>query len=141
MKLHQLSPKRIRKPVRIGRGGKRGTTSGRGQKGQKSRAGRKMRPAMRDLLIRIPKHRGFRNKPTTTKPLVVSLSSLIKRIDGKASSVDRATLQKLGMIPKNATGTVKLLGKGELSQALSFKGISASKGVRHIIEKAGGKVE
>lgn len=44
---------------RIGRGGKRGTYSGKGQKGQKSRAGHKIRPAIRDLVIKLPKRRGF----------------------------------------------------------------------------------
>ncbi len=47
---------------RVGRGGKRGTYSGRGIKGQKSRAGRKMRPAIRDLIQRTPKLRGVGDK-------------------------------------------------------------------------------
>lgn len=47
---------------RVGRGGKRGTYSGKGQKGQKSRAGRNMRPGLRDLIIRIPKKKGYKNK-------------------------------------------------------------------------------
>jgi len=45
MQLHQLKPKnKLKKAKRIGRGGKRGTYSGKGIKGQRSRAGAKIRP-------------------------------------------------------------------------------------------------
>jgi len=63
MQLHELQP--LHKngcKKRIGRGGKRGTTSGRGTKGQKSRAGHCIRPAERDFIQRLPKLRGFKNK-------------------------------------------------------------------------------
>jgi len=64
MQLHQLQPaNKNQKKKRIGRGGKRGTYSGRGVKGQKSRAGRHIRPAERDLIQRLPKLRGQKNKP------------------------------------------------------------------------------
>lgn len=46
---------KLKKKKRIGRGGKRGTFSGRGTKGQKARAGRKIRPAIRDLIQSLPK--------------------------------------------------------------------------------------
>ena len=61
--LHKLESdpnKKTRK--RIGRGGKRGTYSGKGVKGQKSRAGRKIRPAIRDFMQQTPKLRGVKNK-------------------------------------------------------------------------------
>lgn len=62
MNLHQVVPShRNPSKKRIGRGGKRGTFSGRGVKGQKARAGRKVRPATRDLIQQIPKLRGSRN--------------------------------------------------------------------------------
>lgn len=62
MNLHQLVPlhKKASKK-RIGRGGKRGTYSGKGVKGQKSRAGKRIRPGTRDLIQQIPKLRGSRN--------------------------------------------------------------------------------
>ncbi|MBI2013770.1 MAG: uL15 family ribosomal protein [Candidatus Colwellbacteria bacterium] len=63
MLLHEIKPKYPnKKKKRIARGGKRGTTSGRGQKGQKSRSGRRIRPASRDYTQRLPKLRGFGNK-------------------------------------------------------------------------------
>ncbi len=63
MQLHEIQAVHTNKPrKRIGRGGKRGTYSGKGIKGQKSRAGKKIRPAIRDLIQRTPKLRGIRNK-------------------------------------------------------------------------------
>ncbi|MBI3335133.1 MAG: hypothetical protein HY001_01370 [Candidatus Portnoybacteria bacterium] len=59
MQLHQISP--LHKPKRakrIGRGGKRGTYSGRGVKGQKARAGGRIRPQLRDFMMKVPKLRG-----------------------------------------------------------------------------------
>ena len=59
MQLDVVQPNHYNKDAkRIARGGKRGRTSGRGQKGQKSRSGRKIRPAIRDLVQRTPKLRG-----------------------------------------------------------------------------------
>lgn len=64
MQLHELqSLHPNKKEKRVGRGGKRGTYSGRGVKGQSSRAGHRIRPAERDLIQRMPKLRGFANKP------------------------------------------------------------------------------
>ena len=56
VQFHQLKIKNRRKKSRqVGRGGKRGKTSGRGTKGQKARAGRKLRPEMRDIIKKFPK--------------------------------------------------------------------------------------
>ena len=84
MQLHNLSIKN-KKEKRVARGGKRGTTSGRGQKGQKSRSGHRIRPAQRDLLIRIPKLRGYKNKPKSKFNLVLSLAEL-EKISAKGGS-------------------------------------------------------
>jgi len=68
MQLHQLQanhPNYGKK--RVGRGGKRGTASGRGTKGQHSRAGRRIRPAERDFIQRLPKLRGVRNVANTAR--------------------------------------------------------------------------
>ena len=63
MQLHQLKPTHKAKAAkRVGRGGKRGTYSGRGMKGQKSRAGARMQPLVRELIKRYPKLRGYRRK-------------------------------------------------------------------------------
>ena len=61
MQINQLSPKhKEKRKKRIGRGGKKGTYSGKGMKGQRSRAGRKMAPIIRELIKRYPKLRGYR---------------------------------------------------------------------------------
>lgn len=68
MQLHQIQPTHQNKSKkRVGRGGKRGTYSGRGMKGQKSRAGHKIRPAIRDLMQRTPKLRGVKNQASNYK--------------------------------------------------------------------------
>lgn len=59
MQLHTLKSRTPRKSsAQVGRGGKRGKTSGRGTKGQNARAGRKKRPEIRDFIKRFPKLRG-----------------------------------------------------------------------------------
>ena len=62
MMLHEIQSTDAKKSKkRIGRGGKRGTYSGKGVKGQKSRAGSKIRPAIRDIMNQTPKLRGVKN--------------------------------------------------------------------------------
>lgn len=59
MQWHSIKPKTKRKrSAQVGRGGKRGKTSGKGTKGQNARAGRKKRPELRDFIKRFPKLRG-----------------------------------------------------------------------------------
>lgn len=138
MQLHQLKPThKSKNKKRVGRGGKRGTYSGRGQKGQKSRAGRRIRPALRDLLIRIPKLRGIKNKPLRPKPLVLNLQNLAK-IGSEIISVQ--TLKNGGLVDKKYRGPVKILGDGEVKKPLILKGLSVSKSAKIKIEKAGGKI-
>jgi len=68
MQLHELKPiHKLKKRKRVGRGGKKGTYSGRGIKGQKSRAGRKLKPAIRELIKRYPKIRGSGRKHVVRK--------------------------------------------------------------------------
>ncbi len=78
MQIHQIRPihkKKDRK--RVGRGGKRGTYSGRGMKGQKSRAGAKFEPIIRSLIKRYPKLRGYRFK---SKVKIQKYNSKIKSL-------------------------------------------------------------
>jgi large subunit ribosomal protein L15 len=60
MQIHNIKRKTPNKKVMIvGRGGKRGKTSGRGGKGQTARSGHKVRPEWRDFIKRMPKLRGY----------------------------------------------------------------------------------
>lgn len=127
MQLHNLSS--ISKKIkRVGRGGKRGTYSGKGTKGQMARSGRRIRPAIRDLLVRLPKLRGYKNKPLFLKSPVVNVGDLEKLVSGGA--VNRETL-----------GKVKILGNGEVKKAFTVEGLKISKSARVKIEKAGGTVK
>jgi large subunit ribosomal protein L15 len=145
MQLHQLQIKRGKDRKRVGRGGKRGTTSGRGQKGQKSRSGRRIRPAVRDLILRLPKRRGFRNKPKNSKPAVFNLSDLslaLKVSRGAKGPVllDRDFLTQAGLLKPNYNGSVKILGDGEIGVPVEVKGLPVSKSAKEKIEKAGGHI-
>ena len=85
MEIHKLKIRSAyRNKKRVGRGGKRGTTSGRGQKGQKSRAGHRIRPAVRDTINRLPKLRGFANKIKRPKPIILNLDK-IGKLNGEIS--------------------------------------------------------
>ncbi|MDP3956627.1 MAG: 50S ribosomal protein L15 [bacterium] len=144
MQLHNLQKSKTKHKKRVGRGGKRGTTSGRGQKGQKSRSGHRIRPAERDLIIRIPKRRGFRNKPKSEKSVVFNLGDLSLFVkshsDGSVASLDKHALIGAGLLPKRFRGDVKILGNGEINAPLRVEGLKVSKSARGKIEKAGGSV-
>ena len=138
MQLHQLKPiYKSKSKKRIGRGGKRGTYSGRGQKGQKSRAGRKIRPAERDLIQRLPKLRGFKNKPLRSKPAIVNLADLESKIAGNI--INREILIKSGLIRKSDK-RIKILAEGEVKRALEVQGFDVSESAKKKIIAAGGKV-
>lgn len=129
MQFHNFSINiKYRKSRRIGRGGKRGTYSGRGIKGQKARAGHKIRPPERDILKKIPKLRGYKFKPFRQRPTVVNLGDLDKKfkpgeIVSPKSLYERGIISKMkGRIPK-----VKILGSGELKKRLIFQGVEFSK--------------
>lgn len=141
MQLHELKPtQKIKSRKRVGRGGKRGTYSGRGQKGQKSRAGHRIRPASRDLIQRLPKFRGFKFRPLKSKPVVVNIGNLAEKI--KSNIINRESLIQAGLIRKS-NRKIKILGpkKGEIKQAFQIEGLEVSKKLRKAIESAGGEIK
>ena len=146
MKLHNIKLRVTEKlRQRIGRGGKRGSYSGRGVKGQKSRSGRKLRPAQRDLILRIPKLRGFRNKIKKDKPIIFNLKDLYRAIktNSKPNSpltVNKEFLIQSGVVSAGYTGEIKMLSQGDINIPLAIDGIAVSKRTREKIEKAGGKI-
>jgi large subunit ribosomal protein L15 len=142
MQLHQISSQPGNKSKkRIGRGGKLGTYSTRGIKGQKSRSGRKMRPEWRDALKSIPKKRGYKFKSIKTKPEVFNLSFLSKSFSNGETITPKSLMEK-GLISKKGGRllAVKILGGGELSKKLSFKGVEVSVSAKEAILKAGGTI-
>jgi len=143
MQLHQLKPiHKFKKPKRVGRGGKKGTYSGHGVKGQKSRAGKKLKPIIRELIKRYPKLRGYRFKSKKEKPTILNLEILEKKFNTGEKVAPEILLEKRiirkikGRMPK-----VKILGKGEVTKKLIIEGCQLSKSAKEKIEKAGGNIK
>ena len=139
MQLHELRKNSHKRAQRIGRGGKRGSYSGRGVKGQHSRAGRRIRPAERDLILRLPKQRGFANKPKGDKPKIFNLRDLAPLVaahgkTGKPVVIDREFLQAAGLLPRKYKGAVKILGMGEVGTPIGVRGLKLSKSAKMKIE-------
>lgn len=145
MQIHNLKPThKFKKSQQVGRGGRRGKTSGKGTKGQNARAGRKKRPELRDLIKKIPKLRGRGvniNKPMTDAKLAVNLSS-IEQAFKSGDTISPETLVKNGLVEvrNGRIPSVKILGEGELTKKLSFSKVAVSASAKSAIEKAGGKV-
>lgn len=121
---------------RIGRGGKRGTYSGRGVKGQRARAGTRHFNSQKDEVKAYPKLRGGHFHSRKTPAVAINVSAL-ERFEPK-SAITAQTLVDAGIIRKG--DTVKLLGSGELTKALTVSGIPMSQTAKTKIEKAGGTV-
>jgi len=129
MQLHHLIPiHKNRTQRRVGRGGKRGTFSGRGTKGQKARAGAKFFPAEREILKKIPKLRGYRFKSFRSKPAVVNLKD-IEKVFKSGDTVTPDALLNAGLVRRNhgKIPAVKVLGTGELKKKITFKDVVFSK--------------
>ena len=143
MELHELRPKYKRKKrKRVGRGGKRGTYAGRGIKGQKARAGRRLKPVIQELIKRYPKLRGYKFKKVELKPAIVNIETLEKKfktgeIVNPKTLLEKKIIRRIkGRIPK-----VKILAKGKLTKALTIEGCLVSKSAEEIIKKAGGTIK
>ena len=146
MELKDLKPaegsKRNRKRVGRGPASGNGKTAGRGMNGQKSRAGggkgAGFEGGQTPLARRLPKLPGFRNfNRVEYVPVNVS------RLDAKFNAgdlVDADTLYAAGII-KNTTDTIKVLGDGEITKALTVRVDKVSASARAKIEAVGGKVE
>jgi large subunit ribosomal protein L15 len=148
MQIHELKPSTPRKSAkRIGRGGKRGKTSGRGHKGQKARAGNSTRPEMREIIKKLPKLRGHgvnRAKTVNSEkimPAVINVSALEAGLKAGAA-VNPKALVSAGLIStrRKKAPAVKILGTGDLSIKLTVTDCVVSKTAKEKIEKAGGTV-
>ena len=133
---------------RVGRGqsSTRGKQSGRGGKGQTARAGHKVRPALRDIIKKIPKRRGYgKNRGRTVwamkpRPLTITLAQIEKHFDAGAEVTPKILVEKrLLSVHKGRTPMVKVVGSAA-SKKYSLKGITASAGARAALEKAGGSI-
>lgn len=143
MQLNQL--KRVHKnkdDKRVARGGKRGKTAGRGTKGQKARAGHRIRPELRDIIKKFPKHRGYNAKAFRVKPTPVNLSA-IEAAFTSGSAITPAILLSKKVVSKigGKTPKVKILGTGKITIKVEVSGCFCSATAKAAIEKAGGSVK
>ena len=144
MELHNLKPAKgsVKQGKRVGRGegSKKGGTSTRGHKGQKSRSGysRKIgfEGGQQPLQRRVPKF-GFTN-PNRVEYQGVNLDRLQQLVDNKKikTKVDKQILVDNGLAKKK--DLVKILGRGELSAKLDVTAHAFSASAKAAIEKAGG---
>lgn len=145
MDLSELKPPKgaRHKDKRVGRGtgSTLGKTSGRGQKGQKSRSGGNVHPRFEGgqmpLFRRLPKQ-GFRN--WNAKRVAVVNVHALDRVFEDGATVDVETLGEHGLV-KGQFDEVKILGDGELDKALTVKAHKFSSSARQKIESAGGTAE
>lgn len=145
MQLHQLSRTNKNRAARqVGRGGKRGKTSGRGTKGQKARSGRKLRPEMRDIIKKLPRMRGRGKnsfKSIQEKTITVNLSVLDRAFSANETVSPKILIEKkVVRSVGNISPRIKILSDGELTKALSISGCAFSASAKTKIEKAGGSI-
>ena len=143
MQLHDLQPiHKAKKKKRIGRGGKRGTYSGRGQKGQKSRAGAKFNPIIRQVVKRYPKLKGYRFNLRDRKIVTINLDVLEKAFNEKdvvspETLIEKKIIRKI----KAKTPQVKILAKGNITKPLTIEGCKISESAKKKVEAAKGTVK
>jgi large subunit ribosomal protein L15 len=126
---------------RVARGGKRGKTSGRGTKGQKARAGHRIRPEMRDIIKKFPKLRGYKNQSFEVKPTPVSLTMIDKAYSaGETVSPTTLLAKKVVNLLGGRTPKVKILATGTLTKSVTVEGCTLSEKAAAAVAAAGGKV-
>lgn len=146
MQLHDLrAPIGARRPkTRVGRGHGSGLvkTSGRGQKGQKARAGGGVRPGFEGgqnpLVKRMPFKRGFRN-PFRVEYASINVGDLNQRFAPNAV-VNPATLVRAGLL-RSVDEPYKILGDGEIDRPLIVIAGRMTASARAKIEAAGGRIQ
>ncbi len=143
MKLHEIKPnqgKATRHRVGRGIGSGWGKTAGRGSKGQGARSGGTKGPAFEGgqttLQRRLPK-RGFKNAPFKKEFAVVNVETL-QNLPG--AEISPETLLAAGVV-RDVKDGVKILGRGEISKAVTVRANAFSKTAAEKIAAAGGQIE
>ncbi len=145
MQIHELKTSKRKRKAKKGRGiGSKGCKCGRGQKGQRARAGARIRPTFEGgqtpLFRLIPKVRGKkRNQSIQEKAIVFNLSDL-SRMFKTGEIVSPSSLYKKGYI-RSSKKEVKILAKGDIKHKLTLKGVKASGEAKKMIEESGGSFE
>ena len=133
MQIHDLQRRTPNKASRqVGRGGKRGKTSGRGHKGQKARAGHRIRPEIRDQIKKLPKLRGYRFNSIQATKAVVNFKDL-NEVFADGDTVSPTTLLEKNLIKRQGgvLPVVKILATGELTKKLTFENVEFSEAAQN----------
>ena len=145
MELHTLkkNPNATFSRKRVGRGigSGLGKTSGKGQKGQKSRSGAKINPVFeggQSPLYRRLHKRGFSNARFKTRYQQINVSEFNKFNDGDVITPE--VLKEKGIIKKELDG-IKVLGYGSLTKKVTIKAHRFSSSALQKIEESGSKAE
>jgi large subunit ribosomal protein L15 len=143
MRLNTLSPapgsRKGAKRVGRGIGSGYGKTCGRGHKGQKSRSGGSVRPGFEGgqmpMQKRLPKY-GFSSRMarTTAQIRLAELNKVLSDV------IDLDALKAADLVRED-TLRARVFLSGELSKAVTVKGLAVTRGAREAIEQAGGKIE
>jgi large subunit ribosomal protein L15 len=139
MKLHEIQPTTpLKKRKRVGRGGKRGTYSGKGMKGQKARSGAKLTPLFAGGAPTLTgrgskvyhKLRGQHNSVDSRSKdrVIINISTIAKKFEN-GELVSPETLMEKGIVTNNVS-IIKILGSGETQKKFSFEGVVLSKRVQ-----------
>lgn len=142
--LEKLEPV-TRKRKRVGRGGSRGGTSGRGHKGQKARSGGSINPGFEGgqmpLYRRLPK-RGFTNVRFKVAREVVTTTQLNKLFDDESTVTKQELITKKIIKPRKGTPFIlKIIGGETLTKKLAITADAFSAGAKKAIEGAGGTAQ
>ena len=149
MRLNDISPApgstRARKRVGRGTGSGHGKTSGRGHKGQKSRAGGFHKVGFEGgqmpLQRRLPRLKGeARGRHTVARPTVYAPVNLGELGDVAGDTIGPDELRAAGLVRKKA-GLVKILGDGDVGRAVTVRAHAFSRSAQEKIEAGGGSVE
>lgn len=142
MQIHQLQQiHKSKQKKRVGRGGAHGFHAGKGNEGQKSRAGKRLEPLIRGFIKRYPKLRGYKFK-SRGNIAIVNLETLEKKFNAgdkvaPLGLLDKKIISRIkGKVPE-----IKILGIGGLTKKLIIEGCLVSKTAKEKIEKAGGAIK
>lgn len=146
MQIHEIRREHpLKKSKLVGRGGTRGKTSGHGGKGQTARAGHRVRPAMRDIIKKLPKLRGHgKNRSESVfyrgPEAVVNVRAL--NVFGAGEVVNPTSLVAKGLIAAvfGKHPKVKILGTGDITVSVKVEGCTVSDSAKAKIEALGGSI-
>ncbi|MDD4358706.1 MAG: uL15 family ribosomal protein [Candidatus Pacebacteria bacterium] len=143
MQIHELKPKTsFKKAKRIGRGGKKGTFSGKGSKGQHSRAGTRFQPLVKEWIKKYHKLRGYRFGIQGKTVITFDLNDLEKNFESGDVISPKSLIEKnLIKGTEGSSPKVKILAKGDITKSFIIERCKVSAKAKEIIESKSGQVK